>query len=60
MHKELGSRYRRVCVAAIFVMFLLPAVTHAQTDEIQVYDAAIAEPGVFNLMIHANFTPIGR
>jgi hypothetical protein len=32
----------------------------SQTDEIQVYDAAIAEPGVFNLMIHANFTPIGR
>ncbi|MGH9643901.1 MAG: hypothetical protein ACRD3Q_15955, partial [Terriglobales bacterium] len=32
----------------------------AQTDEIQVYDAAIAEPGVFNLMIHTNFTPIGR
>lgn len=32
----------------------------AQTDEIQVYDAEIAEPGVFNLMIHSNFTPIGR
>ena len=27
---------------------------------IQVYDAEIAEPGVFNLMIHTNFTPIGR
>jgi hypothetical protein len=32
----------------------------AQTDEIQVYDAEIAEPGVVNLMIHSNFTPIGR
>jgi len=31
-----------------------------QTDEIQVYDAAIAEPGIFNLMVHMNFTPIGR
>ena len=32
----------------------------AQTDEIQVYDAEIAEPGIFNLMIHTNYTPIGR
>jgi len=32
----------------------------AQTDEIQVYDAAIAEQGKFNLMIHNNFTPDGR
>src|SRR6267154_779926 len=31
----------------------------AQTDEIQVYDAAIAERGKFNLMIHNNFTPEG-
>ena len=38
----------------------MPARTVAQTDEIQVYDAAIAEPGIFNLMIHTNFTPIGR
>jgi len=34
--------------------------TLAQTDEIQVYDAQIAEPGIFSLMIHTNFTPIGR
>lgn len=32
----------------------------AQTDEIQVYDAVIAEPGIVNLMVHTNFTPIGR
>jgi hypothetical protein len=25
-----------------------------------VYDAEIAEPGIFNLMIHTNYTPIGR
>jgi hypothetical protein len=31
----------------------------AQTDEIQVYDAAIEERGKFNLMIHNNFTPDG-
>lgn len=40
--------------------FLLASALFAQTDEIQVYDAAIAEPGVFNLMVHTNFTPIGR
>lgn len=44
------------------ILFLLstPAAAFAQTDEIQVYDAEIAEPGIFNLMIHTNFTPIGR
>jgi hypothetical protein len=31
----------------------------AQTDEIQVYDASIAAPGKFNLMLHNNFTPAG-
>ena len=32
----------------------------AQTDEIQVYDAEIADRGIFNVIIHTNFTPIGR
>jgi len=36
-----------------------PSISFAQTDEIQVYDAEIAEPGVVNLMWHQNFTPIG-
>ena len=35
-------------------------MTFAQTDEIQVYDAEIVEPSVFNLMVHTNFAPIGR
>jgi hypothetical protein len=35
-------------------------VAFGQTDEIQVYDAEIAEPGVFNLMIHTTYVPIGR
>jgi hypothetical protein len=35
------------------------APAFAQTDEIQVYDGAIAEPGVFNLTWHNNFTPKG-
>ena len=37
-----------------------PARTYAQTDEIQVYDAEIEEHGKFNIMVHSNFTPIGR
>jgi hypothetical protein len=32
----------------------------AQTDEIQVYDAAIAPTGAFNLTLHNNFTPSGN
>lgn len=49
--------------AAVFLslaLVLIPKAAFAQTDEIQVYDAAIAEPGVFNLMVHSNFTPVGR
>ena len=38
----------------------LPHAAAAQTDEIQVYNAQIAEPGVFNLTLHDNFTPDGR
>lgn len=38
----------------------MPKAARAQTDEIQVYDAEIEEPGVFNLMVHSNFTPVGR
>src|SRR5665213_1557872 len=44
-----------IAVLVAPVMLLL-----GQTDEIQVYDANIAEPGILNLMIHMNFTPIGR
>ena len=35
-------------------------VSFAQTDEIQVYNAEIAEQGIVNLLIHTNYTPIGR
>ncbi len=31
----------------------------AQTDEIQVYDGGLAEPGVFNLTVHNNFIASG-
>lgn len=49
----------RVLTVAMSLL-ILSTTSIAQTDEIQVYDAEIAEPGVFNLMIHTNFTPIGR
>jgi hypothetical protein len=37
-----------------------PVMSLAQTDEIQVYDAEIAEKGKINLMLHNNFTPNGH
>lgn len=37
-----------------------PKAARAQTDEIQVYDAEIEDVGKFNVMVHSNFTPIGR
>ena len=44
-------------VWAFAMVFLLCAErAFAQTDEIQVYDAEIAAPGVFNLMVHNNYT----
>ena len=43
-----------------FALFAAPAVTFAQTDEIQVYDAVIAEKGKINLMIHSNFIASGQ
>ncbi len=43
-----------------FALLMAPLAAFAQTDEIQVYDAVIAKPGIFNLMVHSNFTPEGR
>lgn len=37
-----------------------PKPAFAQTDEIQVYDAEIEQQDKFNVMVHSNFTPIGR
>jgi hypothetical protein len=54
--------FQRLCGRAPLALVLLAVAGAAvgQTDEIQVYDAEIAEPGVFNLMIHTNYIPIGR
>jgi hypothetical protein len=46
--------------ALAFILLAMPLTALAQTDEIQVYDAEIADQGVFNLMLHTNYTPIGR
>src|SRR5260370_17928205 len=46
-------------LAVDMALFAAPAIGFAQTDEIQVYDAEIVEPGVINLMWHQNFTPDG-
>jgi len=50
---------RQASIAAFALASLRPAA-HAQTDEIQVYDAVINEPGQFSVELHNNFTPIGR
>jgi len=52
----------RLSVLTILGVLCLSGGLHpllAQTDEIQVYDAAIADKGKFNLMLHDNFTPDG-
>jgi hypothetical protein len=46
--------------AAATLLCFAPAPALAQTDEIQVYNAEIAAPGVVNLTLHDNYTPIGR
>jgi hypothetical protein len=38
---------------------LFPAIVSAQTDEIQVYDASIADPGHVEMTFHSNYTVDG-
>jgi hypothetical protein len=47
-------------VFATVALAVIPKAAFAQTDEIQVYDAEIEELGKFNVMVHSNFTPVGR
>jgi hypothetical protein len=57
-----GDRYtlsgRLVAMGLPFLLWA--GSSPAQTDEIQVYDAGIAAPGVFNLTWHNNYTPDGH
>jgi hypothetical protein len=46
-------------VALVLLSLAWTSTADAQTDEIQVYDAAIAKPGVFNLTWHDNFISSG-
>jgi len=41
----------------LLALTLLPAITSAQTVEIQVYDSGMYEHRRFNLTWHQNFTP---
>ncbi len=50
---------RLACLTGLMFFARSPCPS-AQTDEIQVYDAEIAAPGVFNLTWHNNYTPSGR
>jgi hypothetical protein len=49
-----------VRTALVILALAWARLVHAQTDEIQVYDAQIAAPGIFNLTLHDNFTPQGH
>jgi hypothetical protein len=49
-----------VCVVAMLSCLGNSSPALAQTDEIQVYDAAIAPTGAYNLTLHNNFTPSGN
>lgn len=51
----------RTLRAALFPLLgAVPAAALAQTDEIQVYDAGIVDPGRFELTLHGNYTPDGQ
>ena len=56
---KLLRRLMRALLLVVSAMFVLPAASFGQTDEIQVYDATIAEPGIFNLTWHNNFIADG-
>lgn len=53
------KRLKAAVFQVVMAWLLGCRIASAQTDEIQVYDAEIAQPGVFNLMVHNNFTPQG-
>jgi hypothetical protein len=53
------SHLMRKILAAVFAA-IAGAAAFAQTDEIQVYDAGIAEPGHFEMTLHDNYTPSGQ
>jgi hypothetical protein len=59
MHSIARPRVWGVVALAMALVLGLAGSATAQTDEIQVYNAQIAAPGVLNLTLHDNFTPDG-
>jgi hypothetical protein len=53
-------RWLSLSAALLIAVTVVSGPASGQTDEIQVYDASIAEPGVVNLTWHNNYTPDGR
>ena len=47
-------------VVGVLLLLVAPLCAFGQTDEIEVYDGAMAGPGTLNLTLHNNFTPSGR
>jgi hypothetical protein len=56
---KLLPRVLRTFVLILGALYVCPGIAFAQTDEIQVYDASIAEPGIFNLTWHNNYIANG-
>jgi hypothetical protein len=50
----------RVILFGLLCLAAMMGVASAQTDEIQVYNGEINEPGQFSVTLHNNYTPIGR
>jgi hypothetical protein len=49
-------RFHLTAVVLLLALACVPSLGRAQADEIQVYDGGLAEPGVFNLTWHNNYT----
>src|SRR5947209_2894079 len=49
----------RSALLALVALVAIPAATFAQTDEIQVYDGGLTDPGVVNLTVHTNYIADG-
>ncbi len=55
-----GGQILRRLIICLGLATWLPSAACAQTDEMQVYNAEIAGPGIVNLTLHDNYTPSGR
>ncbi|MEO8308443.1 MAG: hypothetical protein ABI616_10455 [Pseudomonadota bacterium] len=49
-------RFRLPSAMLLLAIVGMSSLCHAQSDEIQVYDGGLAQPGVFNLTWHNNYT----